>query len=122
MDNVKVLLRWGAVALAGLALVFAYVSPHHGDAADPPGDSPPPASPVLNASATTAPTEPATAPTPSSSAVYVVGAVNRAGVYHVLSDSRIVDAIHQAGGLAKDADPEAINLAAPVVDGMKVDV
>jgi len=36
--------------------------------------------------------------------------------------SRVVDAVAQAGGLASDADPEAINLAEPLVDGMKIDV
>jgi competence protein ComEA len=30
--------------------------------------------------------------------------------------------VRQAGGLSADADPEAINLAEPVVDGMKIDV
>ena len=123
MENVKLVMRWGAIALAVVALVFAYVSPHHGDAADPASDSPPPAMPAPTTSqASAAAAQFAVSPTPSSAAVYVVGAVNRAGVYHVAPDARIVDALHQAGGMTKDADPEAINLAAQVADGMKVDV
>lgn len=122
MENVKLVMRWGAIALAVVALVFAYVSPHHGDAADPASDSPPPALPPPSTPASAAAAQFAVSPTPSSAAVYVVGAVSRPGVYHVAPDARIVDAIHQAGGMTKDADPEAINLAAPVADGMKVDV
>jgi competence protein ComEA len=54
--------------------------------------------------------------------VYVCGAVRNAGVYRLAQGSRVVDAVSRAGGLAKDADAEMINLATPLSDGMKVDV
>lgn len=34
----------------------------------------------------------------------------------------MVDAVNQAGGLAREADDEAVNLAEPITDGMKIDV
>jgi competence protein ComEA len=52
-----------------------------------------------------------------SALVYVVGAVARPGLYHVGPDARAVDAVNAAGGLARDADPAGLNLAAFVRDG-----
>ncbi|GAB4274962.1 MAG: ComEA family DNA-binding protein [Coriobacteriia bacterium] len=52
--------------------------------------------------------------------VHVVGAVLRPGVVRVSEGARIVDAIMMAGGLTGNAAEEAVNLAAPVVDGMQV--
>ena len=49
--------------------------------------------------------------------VYVVGAVNRPGLYRVASGSRVADAVAKAGGLTRKADPAGVNLAAPVADG-----
>jgi len=43
--------------------------------------------------------------------VYVVGAVNRPGVYFLSDGDRCIDALEAAGGPAEDADLEAINLA-----------
>ena len=61
-------------------------------------------------------------PSPGEIAVYVCGAIRHGGVFRLAPGSRVVDAVAQAGGLAGDADPEAINLAEPLVDGMKIDV
>src|ERR1700680_3795803 len=55
-------------------------------------------------------------------AVYVCGAVRRAGVYTLDSGTREVDAIAKAGGAAPNADLEQLNLAQSVTDGMKIDV
>ena len=52
--------------------------------------------------------------------VHVAGAVDRSGVYSLPAHSRVVDAIDAAGGLSADAQPDAINLAAPVRDGQRV--
>jgi len=52
--------------------------------------------------------------------VYVVGAVARPGLYHVAGDARVVDAVAAAGGLTRQADPIAVNLAAFVRDGDEV--
>lgn len=52
--------------------------------------------------------------------VHVVGAVKKPGVYDLPEGSRITDAVKKAGGLAKDAHPELVNLAAKLVDGQQV--
>jgi competence protein ComEA len=52
--------------------------------------------------------------------VHVAGAVQRPGVLHLPTGSRVVDAIDAAGGLAANADGARINLAAPVTDGERV--
>lgn len=54
--------------------------------------------------------------------VYITGHVQRPGVYHVLPASRVYHAIDMAGGLASSADPEAVNLATPLEDGMHIHV
>ena len=52
--------------------------------------------------------------------VHVVGAVRRAGLYRLPDGSRIADAVRRAGGATRHADLAAINLAAPLVDGVQV--
>ncbi len=52
--------------------------------------------------------------------VHVAGAVVRPGVYQVAADARLVDAIATAGGVLPEAEPDRLNLAAPVVDGMQI--
>ncbi len=53
-------------------------------------------------------------------AVHVAGAVLHPGVYELEANGRVQDAVEAAGGLADDADPNALNLAAVVVDGSRV--
>ena len=52
--------------------------------------------------------------------VHVAGRVQRPGVYDLPSSSRVIDAVNMAGGAVFGADADAINLAAPVVDGQRV--
>lgn len=52
--------------------------------------------------------------------VYVCGSVVNPGVYVLEAGSRIVAAVEAAGGFLEDAATEAINLAEPVQDGMKI--
>jgi competence protein ComEA len=52
--------------------------------------------------------------------VHVVGAVREPGLYRLDEGSRIDDAIRAAGGPRPKAALEAVNLAAPVVDGQQV--
>jgi competence protein ComEA len=52
--------------------------------------------------------------------VDVAGAVRRPGLYHLARDSRVADAIAAAGGASARADVDAVNLAAPVADGIQV--
>ena len=119
MERFKPHMRWAAVVLAAIALAFAFLAPRRSDPVALPDDSPPPMSQADVP--TTAPAPAATA-TSVQQAVYVVGAVRHAGVFRFAPGSRVVDAVDDAGGFSSDADPEAINLAAPLVDGMKIDV
>jgi len=61
-------------------------------------------------------------PTPGMLTVYVSGAVATPGVYTLPEGSRVNDAVQAAGGFVSDAEPERINLAAPLEDGQQIDV
>jgi competence protein ComEA len=52
--------------------------------------------------------------------VHVAGAVEHPGVYRLAAGSRVTDAVERAGGPTAHADPNAINLAAPLADGQQV--
>lgn len=58
--------------------------------------------------------------TPSAVVVHVAGAVARPGLVQVAGDARVADAIRAAGGALAGADPDALNLAARVVDGARI--
>jgi competence protein ComEA len=62
----------------------------------------------------------ASAPTHAILVVHVVGEVRRPGLYRLRDGARIADAVHRAGGALRDADLAAVNLAAPLVDGVQV--
>lgn len=49
--------------------------------------------------------------------VHVSGAVAAPGLYRLRDGARVVDAVAAAGGFAKHADEDAVNLARPVSDG-----
>jgi competence protein ComEA len=49
--------------------------------------------------------------------VHVLGAVTNPGLVELGAGARVVDAVAAAGGFTVDADPAAVNLARPVVDG-----
>lgn len=78
--------------------------------------------PFSTTTATTATTvvPPADRASGTSIVVHVAGAVIRPGVYSVDGGSRVIDAITAAGGLAVDAAPDAINLAAFVADAERI--
>ncbi len=52
--------------------------------------------------------------------VDVAGAVRRPGLYRLRQGSRIADAIARAGGVTARAEPDLVNLAAPLADGEQV--
>src|SRR3954468_22291032 len=52
--------------------------------------------------------------------VPVAGAVDRPGVYRLPAGSRVTDAVRRAGGFARGANHDAINLAARLSDGQQV--
>lgn len=58
--------------------------------------------------------------TPSPLGVDVVGAVERPGVYFLQPGARVQDAVAAAGGLAPDADRDAVNMSAHVVDAVQI--
>jgi competence protein ComEA len=62
----------------------------------------------------------ASAPARTILVVHVVGQVRRPGLYRLRDGARIADAVHRAGGALRDADLAAVNLAAPLVDGVQV--
>jgi competence protein ComEA len=62
----------------------------------------------------------ASAATPAEVVVYVCGAVNRPGVYHLAPDARVADLLEAAGGAAAKAELQGVNLAARLTDGEQV--
>ena len=52
--------------------------------------------------------------------VHVCGAVNSPGVYELMPDSRLYEAIQMAGGLTGDAAGEALNQAERIEDGARI--
>lgn len=54
--------------------------------------------------------------------VHVAGEVRRPGIYELLDGARVADAVEAAGGARRRADLHALNLAAPVADGARVEV
>jgi competence protein ComEA len=78
-------------------------------ATEPPASFPSPATAVAS-------------PTAALLYVDVSGAVRKPGLYRLPAGSRVADAVEAAGGPARRADLEALNLAQPLTDGLKVDV
>jgi competence protein ComEA len=52
--------------------------------------------------------------------VHVAGRVRSPGVYRLSDGDRVIDAVERAGGALRRADLDAVNLAAPIVDGAQV--
>jgi competence protein ComEA len=61
-------------------------------------------------------------PTAPPLVVYVTGAVAVPGVYQLPPGSRVADAIEAAGGLTEQANPESLNLAQVLTDGLRIHV
>lgn len=52
--------------------------------------------------------------------VHVAGAVKKPGVVRIPRGSRVDDAVKAAGGFSSQADPDSVNLAQPLEDGVQV--
>ncbi len=52
--------------------------------------------------------------------VHVAGAVKKPGVVRIPRSSRVDDAVKAAGGFSSQADPDSVNLAQPLEDGVQV--
>lgn len=63
---------------------------------------------------------PTTSTAPTEVVAHAAGAVNAPGVYRLPVGARVDDLVRAAGGLAPDADPQRINLAAPLADGSRL--
>ena len=95
------------LALVVLALVGQRLA-HAGAASSEPESAAVPLEPV------------AEAPPRTILVVHVVGEVRRPGLYRLRDGSRMADAVRRAGGALRDADLAAVNLAAPLVDGIQI--
>lgn len=61
-------------------------------------------------------------PTPSLLRIHVAGAVRQPGVVELAADAIVADAIRAAGGAQTGANLDALNLAAHVEDGQRLEV
>ena len=71
---------------------------------------------------TTPAATPLTQPVSNDIVVYVSGGVIKPGVYKLAVNSRVIDAVNVAGGMAIGANPSAVNMAQLCLDGMHVNV
>ena len=63
-----------------------------------------------------------TEPTPSTIYVHVAGAVLHPDVYPLQADARVWNAVQAAGGFLANAEQTAVNLAAPLADGDRIEI
>ena len=112
----------GRLAASALAVVIVVVGAYWLTRAPrPPTEAAlPTATPGATVDATLPPPEPPPTEPAGPVTVHVTGAVVRPGVYQLDAGERVQTAIERAGGATADGDPDAINLAAVVVDGARI--
>ncbi|PKN91776.1 MAG: competence protein ComEA [Chloroflexi bacterium HGW-Chloroflexi-6] len=59
---------------------------------------------------------------PEPMVIYVIGAVERPGVYVLPADSRVLDAVEAAGGFSEFALLDEVNVATRLSDGQKLEI
>ena len=116
------LMGLGAVAVfgSGAATGTATKTRQRIDAKLPLSKGPAVSSPPVVVTASSTLSAVSTTIAPVSMVVHAAGAVVSPGVYLMSPGSRLADVVAAAGGMADDADVDAINLAAPVADGHRV--
>jgi competence protein ComEA len=80
----------------------------------------PAASGAASPSPSSGPPPPSTAGQTAGPVVHVLGAVRHPGLVRLAVGARVEDAIEAAGGLRSNADPDELNLAQPLEDGVQV--
>jgi competence protein ComEA len=63
---------------------------------------------------------PSTTTTPTEVVVHVAGSVLRPGLYHLPPGDRVADLLEAAGGPLDEADLDRLNLAEPLLDGVRI--
>src|ERR687897_3003769 len=102
--------RRQALVLAAAALALLVVAGRTLAGAGAAAEQPAPAQPLLAEPAAAAPRL----------VVHVAGSVKRPGLYRLREGKRVAAAVAGGGGAPAPADTAAINLAAPLADGMQV--
>lgn len=114
----RLVLSAGSVAVIAAGAFWLLRAPAPDAAATLPVATP--ASVPTTATLPPPPTAPAGTDPPGPLLVHVAGAVVHPGVYEVPPGARAEAAVAAAGGVAPDGDADALNLAAPLVDGQRV--
>lgn len=111
-----------ALALSGAGLWYSRSLPKPVEISAQPGASPAGAetpSPGAGLAPASGPSA-SPSPSPATLVVHVAGWVRNPGVYEFRQGDRVIDAVHAAGGFRRDADQDALNLAALLTDGEQV--
>jgi len=108
--------RFHVAGLGLIALIVGGLIGHYGF----PGDQPTPESAQDPASPNWPGTGDQAIATPWPISIYISGAVTKAQVVELPAGSLVADALDRAGGAGADADLDAVNLAAPLMDNQHV--
>jgi competence protein ComEA len=102
------LLVYGAVAIAVLLVGARWIRSSHSEGSN--------SSSGLSFAADSSPD----AANGRDAVVHIAGAVRKPGVYRLPAGARVTDAVRRAGGFARGASQDSINLAARLSDGQQV--
>lgn len=110
--------KWQLVAWAAVAAVVVFLGARELGTRSGPGPAPPVQAAAGDPRGTGA--DRRRAPPEPGAYVHVAGAVRRPGLYRVPAGARVAVAVQRAGGPARGAQMEAVNLAARLQDGQQV--
>ena len=122
--------RWHVGVVAAVLLVglvwggWSWVQARPEAVAAPPAvetsGGPAPSTPTGTGTGPDGSAPPSATPAAAGLVVHVLGAVKHPGLVRLPAGARVQDAIKAAGGLKSDADPDELNLAQPLDDGVQV--